>query len=191
MIETWRHNKLKSKYGQTSSWAIWKEAGLKPKSNTGDMTIFNENICDKLNDRYVFVGLNVSTTPKNEPWKNFHSDSKYQQDYKLRYALKDTKFWGSYITDIIKEYPNVKSSVVRKNLKNNPKKIEENIEKFKNELSILSDKPPVIIAMGNDSYNILNNNLDKKYTITKILHYSYRISKEEYKDKVLSELKNI
>ena len=37
-------------------------------------------------------------------WSNFHSDdNKRQNDYKLRFALMGTHFWGSYITDVIKE----------------------------------------------------------------------------------------
>ena len=63
MIEIERYNKLKEKYGHVASWTIWKEPGLTPKSNTDDMSIFeDENICDKLNDKYVFVALNWSGT---------------------------------------------------------------------------------------------------------------------------------
>ena len=94
MIDINRYNKLKDKCGKWSSWAIWKEAGETPKSNTGDMSIFTETIYEQLNDKYVFVGLNVSSTPDNISWKNFHSDSPYQNDYKLRYALSGTKFGG-------------------------------------------------------------------------------------------------
>ena len=70
------------------------------------MSIFNDDdLCTKLNDKYVFVGLNASDThgdQGHEPWKNFHSDYEHQKDYKLRHALTGTKIWRSYITDIIK-----------------------------------------------------------------------------------------
>lgn len=195
MIEIDRYNKLKKEYGNTSSWTIWREAGATPKSNTGDITIFEDkNICNKLNDKYVFVGLNPSSThgkQEEKPWKNFHSDYKYQHDFKLRYALKDTPFWGSYITDIIKYHPELDSKKVQNDLDNNPKIIEENINRFKHELNLLTDKKPVLIAIGNNSYNILNDNLADEYSIYKILHYSYRISKENYRKKVLSVLENI
>lgn len=195
MIDKNRYNKLKEKYGHTSSWTIWKEVGSRPKSNTGDMSIFDdENICEKLNNNYVFVALNGSSThgkQEERPWKNFHSTYKYQQDYKLRFALLDTKFWGSYITDIIKEFPEINSSKVEKYLKKNPNIIDENIKNFEKELQILTDKKPIIIAVGNKSHEILKNNLSNKFTIYKIKHYAYPISKENYRKEVLSVLKDI
>jgi len=194
MIDISRYNKLKEKYGNTSSWTIWKEVGSTPKSNTADMSIFDDkNICNKLNDKYVFIALNGSSThgkQEETPWKNFHSSYKYQHDYKLRYALVDTKFWGSYITDIIKEFPEVDSSKVETFLKNNPQVIEDNINIFENELNILSDKKPILIAIGNDSYDILKNYLNEKYIIIKIKHYSYYIGQEKYRKEVLSILNN-
>jgi len=195
MIEIDRYNKLKEKYGHTSSWTIWKEEDSTPKSNTGDMSVFNDdNLCSILHDDYVFVGLNGSSThgtQENISWKNFHSDYSGQNDFKLRYALKDTNFWGCYITDVIKDYFEVDSEKVMKYLKDNPDIISKNIEILRNELEILSDKKPVLIAIGNDSYNILNRYLKEEYKILKIMHYSNWISKENYRQKVLEVLKNV
>lgn len=192
MIDVDRYHILKEKYSRCSSWAIWRDAGEKPASNTGDITIFNDkNICDKLNDKYVFVGLNVSSTPEDEPWRNFHSDYRYQKDFKLRYALKDTRFWGSYITDIIKDCPLKTSSDVKKYLKNNPQKIIESVQTLKEELGMLSDKKPILIAMGNASFDILNKNLTGYDNIKKIRHYAYPCSKEKYRGYVLNKLEGI
>ncbi len=159
------------------------------------MSVFDdENICDILNDKYVFVALNGSSThgkQEDRPWKNFHSSYRYQHDYKLRYALVNTKFWGSYITDIIKEFPEVDSAKVISHLKKNPKDIEKNINLFEDELNILSDEKPILIAIGNDAYNIINNSLSDKYRIYKIKHYSYQIGKENYRKEVLSILESI
>lgn len=131
MIDIERYNKLKEIFGNTSSWTMWKEVGSKAKSNTGDMSIFEDkNICDVLNDNYVFVALNPSkelVKQKNKPWTNFHSNSPSRTDFKLRYALTKTKFWGSYITDIIKEFIEVDSSNVEKYLDKHPQIIEKNI----------------------------------------------------------------
>lgn len=76
-------------------------------------------------------------------WQNFHSSYKHQKDYKLRFALTDTKFWGSYITDFIKvingnheESKELNSKIHVQTKKKHPKVIEENIEIFKNELCI-------------------------------------------------------
>ena len=192
MIDVDRYKKLKRKCGKYSSWAIWQEAGEKPKSNTGDISIFDDKkICDKLNDKYVFVGLNVSRSPGDKSWKNFHSDSPHQNDYKLRFVLKNTKFWGSYITDIIKNHEEVKSSEVRKALKKNPTLIDKNIIRFKKELNCLSDEKPILIAMGKDAYNILKKNMGENYTIHGIRHYSANGSQEFYKNKVWPVLKEI
>lgn len=60
----------------------------------------------------MFVGLNRSGKPKDgnaekkpdkpkDPWFNFHAG---RNDFKLRYALQGTRYWGSYITDAIKDY---------------------------------------------------------------------------------------
>ena len=129
MINQEIYDELKENYGDTSSWTVWKEPGSKVKSNTGDMSIFEDkNICDVLNDKYVFVALNCSNTHGEQtkiPWKNFHSSYRYQNDYKLRYALLNSKFWGSYITDIIKDLSEVDSSKVMKHLKDNPQIIEK------------------------------------------------------------------
>ena len=201
MIDIERYNKLKEEYGHVSSWTIWGNPTTGISSNIPDMSIFKDkNICNKLNDKYVFVGLNGSSTHGNqdvEPWKNFHSSYKYQRDYKLRYALTGSKFWGSYITDIIKvfkgdreESKEVNSKTFMSKLKKHPEVVDENIDIFKNELSILSDKKPVLIAIGNDSYNILKSNLNK-YDIHKITHYSSWGGAEEYKNDVCSVLKKI
>ena len=195
MIEIERYNKLKEEYGRVSSWTIWREEGETPRSNTGDMSIFeDENICDKLNDKYVFVALNWSSThgvQEYMPWKNFHSSYSFQNDFKLRYALWKTQFWGSYITDIIKEYSELDSRKVVSEIRNGNIRIEDHINMFKEELSFLSDEKPILIAVGNDSFNILNDNLHDEYEIHKITHYSARIKKEDYKKEVLELEKRI
>ena len=45
--------------------------------------------------------------------------------------------------------------------------------------------------MGNATYNILKKNLDERYYIVRIWHYACRVSKEKYKDKVLSKLEDV
>ena len=36
-----------------------------------------------------------------DPWFNFHAG---RNDFKLRYALQGTRYWGSYITDAINQF---------------------------------------------------------------------------------------
>lgn len=194
MLEKERYNKILAKYGDVASWAIWKSPGDTPRSNTEDLSIFDDaHIIERLNPKYVFVGLNASSTHgkqvnQNKPWHNFHSAYARQNDYKLRYALMHTRFWGGYITDIIKRYPEVDSSKVREFLRRHPKVVESNIREFKEELDVLGGEP-VLIAMGRAAYDILEKYLADDYRLAVITHYSYTIGKEEYRKQVLSSLR--
>lgn len=193
MIEKTKYEKLKEKYGSTSSWAIWAMPTDSPKSNTSDMSVFKDpDLLNNLNPNYVFVGLNGSSTHGNRKddetiWTNFHSSYAYQNDYKLRYALMNTKYWGSYITDVIKHYPEVDSGKVANYLNAHPGIVKTNIEDFEKEISLLGTKP-ILVAMGGKSYDILNTWLGNKYKIVKITHYSFTIGKEDYRKAVLNVL---
>lgn len=187
------YEELKEKYGEMSSWAIWKQPTTSAKSNTGDLSVFNDDaILEKLNPDYVFVGLNCSSThgERHGEWHNFHSDYRYQNDYKLRHALNGTKYWGAYITDIIKMHAEVDSNKVARFLSAHPEVVEENISLFEEEINLLGTKP-VLIAMGDKTYEILCKYLGGKYVIVKIKHYSYTIGMEEYRKDTLSVLNSI
>lgn len=182
----------KTPFSQWGSWGVWKDAPAEKKTaNINDMSMFNEdNIQDTvaiLNPHYILVGLNVSRSDDDRadgytgPWANFHSDSSNQKDYKLRHALKGTKAWGCYLTDIIKDYKEVNSANVKKYLKENSNVEEKCIKKFQEEISLLGDDDPTIIALGNVVFDILIRNLGGQYRITKARHYSNYISDEEYK----------
>ena len=82
--------------------------------------------------------LNISGKGSLErPFSNFHPLHKAAHDYKTRYALQDTQFWGAYMTDIIKDFEEVVGSNVKKYLKANPDFEKSNIEVFEQELKIL------------------------------------------------------
>ena len=108
-----KFNFIKKIYGHVASWAIWKEVGETPKSNMGDLNVLdsqqNSNLLSQLKPNVVFVGLNTSIDISyQEPFSNFHptgETARYAQDYKTRFALKDTELWGGYMTDIIKYHP--------------------------------------------------------------------------------------
>lgn len=168
-----QYEKIKLKYGRMSSWAIWSEQGEKIKSNMGDISFF-ENPTIKtlhtLNPNIILVGLNISKhTPKD--FSNFHPDYSSAQDYKTRYALKNTIFWGAYMTDIIKNFQEKVSGKLMQYLCKNKTFEKENILKFEQELKDIGSKSPIIIAFGNDSYKILKRNF-KQYKIYKVSHYS-------------------
>ena len=56
-----------------------------------------------------------------EDFANFHDARHISQDYKIRYALKGTKLWGGYMTDIIKNFPEKSSSKMMSFLKKDKK----------------------------------------------------------------------
>ena len=181
---------IKKKYGHCSSWAIWKEVGETPKSNMEDLNILdpqqNPNLLSELKPNVVFVGLNTSKDISGlEPFSNFHPTNPFANDYKTRYALKDTELWGGYMTDIIKKHEELHSLSVVKHLRKYPEVVDENIETFRKELKDLGTKNPTIIAFGNAAYSILTRHLNDEYKILKVYHYSYfRINKERYREHV-------
>ena len=187
-----KFNKIKKKYGDCSSWAIWKEVGETPKSNMEDLNILdprqNPNLLSQLKPDVVFVGLNTSKDISGlEPFSNFHPTNPFANDYKTRYALKDTELWGGYMTDIIKKHEELHSLSVVKHLRKYPEVVDENIETFRKELKDLGTKNPTIIAFGNAAHSILTRHLKDEYKILKVYHYSYfRINKEKYKAHVKS-----
>ena len=195
MLDKETYEEMKSRYSHLGSWTIWEDVGLTPKSNTDNMDwINNPNLLDFLNSHYVFVGLNWSrgdiSFGGKIPWANFHSGSTHQNDYKLRYALKDTRFWGSYITDIIKLHSEPDSGRVKDYIRYHPKLVEENIKSFVEEISFL-DNDVVLIALGNDVYRLLKTWLGGKYKIVKIVHYSNYIGHEEYRTLLLETLNEV
>ncbi|MBQ7133830.1 MAG: hypothetical protein IJO20_04975 [Ruminococcus sp.] len=193
MISKESYDKLKKYYWDVASWTIWLSPNGKPKSRMGDMSVFDDpDLLNKLNNRFVFVGLNGSGKhddylQSDLPWFNFHSSLPSGNDYKLRYALMDTPLWGSYITDIIKYHPEVDSKKVKEYVRSHPDVLKKNIESFKKELEFLGGNP-IVVALGDDSYNFIVKNLTGAYQVVKVKHYSSRISKEDYRDNVLSVL---
>ena len=195
MLDKQTYNIMKKLYWEVWSWAIRWEQKDTPRSNTDDMTwVDDPNMLNIINTWYVFVGLNWSSThwdkwgvDNHVSWSNFHSGYSFQNDYKLRYALKDTRFWWSYITDLIKYYPEVNSGKVSAYLKENSDILLKNIELFKQEIGYLWDNLK-LIALWSKVHKLLNKYLWKQYEIFLIKHYSYAIWKENYRDEVLSIL---
>lgn len=197
MLTNQNYKLLKEKYGDVGSWAIWNRAGSTPKSNTDLMTwVQDPDLLLNINTGFVFVGLNGSSTHGDQnghfknAWTNFHSGYSYQNDYKLRFALQDTRYWGSYITDVIKHHSEVDSTKVKKYLKQHPEVVRDNIQILEDELSYLGDRP-VLVAMGGEAYKILMEHLGNKYRVVQILHYSFTVGKEDYRREVLAVLDEI
>lgn len=188
MIEKEHYLEIAEKYGEFASWAVWADAGDKPKSNIGDISIFdvekNPAILNQLNPNVVMVALNFSRTINRETFVNFHDKRPRAQDYKIRHVFKNTKYYGAYMTDIIKDFEELISGKVVAYLKQNPAFEEQNIRLFKQELDDLRTDNPLIIAFGVPVYDILMKHFRDSHRIIKVPHYSNYISQEDYKAEV-------
>jgi len=153
----------------------------------GDLSILdpqqNLNLLSQLKPDVVFVGLNVSKDiGSQKPFSNFHPTYSRAQDYKTRFALKDTELWGGYMTDIIKDYPELHGQRVGSFLRDNPDVEKENIETFLEELKDLGTENRTIIAFGEEVYPILKRNLQNAFTIVKVTHYSAPLNLQKYRE---------
>jgi hypothetical protein len=134
---------IKAKYGYWASWALWAEAGPTPKSNVGDLSIFTgTTFLQYLKPEIILVGLNISRGAIKEPLANYHDSRAEATDYKIRYALKDSPFWGAYMTDIIKDYDEKESGKVAAYLRANGAFETSNIALFREEIIALGSTHP-------------------------------------------------
>lgn len=187
---------LKAKYGEHASWAFWNLSSGRPKSNMGVGDLFdlgkNRNLLNELSTSCVMVGLNFSRPAKGwAPFQNFHDENKSANDFKIRYAFSGTKFYGAYMTDVIKNHVEVDSGKVMVNLRKNSGEIIKHVTGLCEELDELkNERAPIVLAFGKDVFEILSKNLPERYYshLIQITHYSHRISKENYKQQVHSQI---
>ena len=97
------------------------------------------------------------------------------------------------MTDLIKNYPMLKSENVIKYIRDNPEVIKKSIDELEEELYFIGSKKPIVFAFGSQVYDFLNQYLDKEYysNLIKITHYSHYISKEKYKEEMLGKIEGI
>jgi len=196
MISLELFNHIKESYGDVCSWALWDEAGEKPKSNMGNMDILdpgiNPNLLDVLHTDIVMIGLNVSRDVNfDRPFRNFHDPSPDANDFKIRYAFQDTYYCGAYMTDLIKNTMIKSSRELLVYLRSNKLELQENIYNLQYELDDINASKPLILAFGQDTFNLLAKFLPRgNYSnLIKLTHYSHYISKEDYKENVLNQIR--
>jgi hypothetical protein len=191
MISQTQYELIRKTHGKYASWAVWAEASDKPKSNMGDMTIFGDTkVLPILKPNVLMVGLNLSRFTISDPFRNFHDPSPSGQDYKIRFAFRDTEYYGAYMTDIIKGVVEVDSKNIPKHLKESPGVLAESLKIFRQELRDLGAVSPLILAFGRIAYDIIKENFSSaEYgKLIRLTHYSHQISKEKYRDTGLSEI---
>jgi len=193
---------IKNKYGKVASWAVWKSPDKDNLASNMEIDgLFNiernQKTLKQLQKNIIMVGYNFSRTTDNFPkFHNFHSfkgdnvnKTTLRNASKIRYAFKDTPYWGAYMTDIIKNYAEPKSENVE--LSN----LDENFRIFRDEIKTLQANKPLIIAFGGKVHSLLKKNLKpEEYSrLVGVTHYSYNYGDgcgtyEGYKRKVLNQL---
>lgn len=112
-------------------------------------------------------------------------------DFKIRYALKSTNYWGSYMTDIIKDFEEKSSGKMMSYLRSNRDFELENLERFREEIQLLGYANPVLVTFGKDAEAVARRNLGQEFQIVGIPHYANYVSKEEYRTQVSAQLPKI
>ena len=193
MIDIQQFENIKQKHGSYASWAVWANASeKKPKSNMGDLSAFDDaRVLSLLRNDVVMVGLNFSVLrDAPEPFFNFHG--KGGGAFKIRYAFNDSRYYGAYMTDIIKDQKEVDAKKMIQHLNAHPDLVPRSVDKFREELRDLRATAPIILAFGNDTYKLLRNLDEGEYRkLIKLTHYSCWISKERYKEEVFKEIDGV
>jgi len=193
MVDIKQFESIKHKHGGYASWAVWADAAKNPKSNIGNMSIFdfdsNPGLLPVLKTNIIMVGLNISRL-FSEPLRNFHDPNPRAHDFKLRYAFQNTAYYGAYMTDVIKNLVMIDSNHVLRSLKEYPALVIQNISTLREELHDLDCRVPIILAFGAGAYTILRENLDRcEYSaLIRLIHYSYRIGEDKYREVVLGQI---
>ena len=199
---------------KVASWAIWDEPSHGNYKSISGMKLHGmfstglEKVLPQLNPNIVLLGLNCSKIPcdADGAWQNFHlreldDESKLTSTNRpgqwLRYACRNTMFWGAYMTDLFKSLTDPNSGNVVEHFKRNPQGLQMAAKSFAEEMKALytlaTDKtqPLVIICLGNAVYdyltkgykkgsNLFINALRQKFPGIQLIvsfayHYSYPI----------------
>lgn len=187
MISIEKFVEIRERYGHFASWAIWTDEKVNPKDNIGDLSVLNPDtnlrLLRLLHGNSILLELNISRRIER-PFGNFHDPRPTATDFKIRYALKDTSYWGSYMTDIVKDFEEKVSGRVMSFLRSNKDFEQDNIRTLRKEIELLGFSNPVLVTFGKDAEKIAKRNLGKEFRIFGIPHYANYISKEDYRMQV-------
>ncbi|WP_460165001.1 hypothetical protein [Thermostilla marina] len=160
----------------------------------GDLSVLdpvaNPLLLEQLNPSVVMVGLNISRAFPEEPFRNFHDPSSVANDYKIRFAFEGTRYWGAYMTDVIKGFVEPVSGKLMAYLKMHPEVVDSHIRKLRAEIADLGVPKPKLLVFGRAAFRLLMQNLspDDYSLLVPLTHYSHHISKEKYREVVLHEI---
>ena len=169
-----KFNLLRDAYGLHASWAIWADVGEKPKSNIGDLSVFdiraNPNLLVQLKPQIIFVGLNISRGLITRSFANFHDSRPQGPDFKIRHAIKGSSYWGGYMTDLFKDLDQKDANKVKILIKNNRALVSEHVEILRKEIrDVLGDHKirATLVAFGDIVYENLHQHFANEHEIKK------------------------
>lgn len=134
--------RMKEKYSQWASWAIWNSNDIYDLS---PLSLYPSKHWPYRND-IIFVGLNASQ-PMSTPWHNYHFKHRGGRDSFLESALNNKRFGGAYMTDLIKGSTPDSSSIISQFQRCNTFKHEQ-IENFNEEIATLQSSHPMSFTIG-------------------------------------------
>ncbi|MCP4628073.1 MAG: hypothetical protein GY850_31820 [bacterium] len=194
MISIEKFIEIRERFGHFASWAIWADEGTSPKDNIDDLSVLNPDVnsglLKMLHGNSIILGLNISRRIER-PLGNFHDPRPMATDFKIRYALNGTSYWGSYMTDIIKDFEEKASGKMMSFLRGNKDFERNNIRKLREEIEVLGVSNPILVAFGKDAEKIAKRNFCNEFQIVGIPHYANYISKDIYRAQVYGQLLKI
>ena len=150
----------------------------------------NPALLATLRNDVVMLGLNLSRSFPDQPFRNFHDPSPKGQDYKIRHAFAGSPYYGAYMTDIIKDVVMLRSSDLMRHLAAEPSLVAKNIERLLVEFDDLGCSSPTVIAFGTKTHALAVKHLpsDRYGRLVGVTHYSHYIAPKRYRERVLVEL---
>jgi hypothetical protein len=177
VIERATFDRMKERWGKYGSWAFWADAtDSSVRSNVGDLTVLDPDaypdLFGILHDDVVMIGLNISR-PFDEALRNFHDSYTRAKDHKIRFAFKDTSFYGAWMTDIVKGVPMTDSKSLMRYLRENPAVVHRSVRDFLHELTDLGGPAPTGLAFGGDATISSGTMFRETYgRLIRLMHYS-------------------
>ncbi len=187
MITSETFDNIRQRFWHFASWAVWADEGQNPKDRIGDLSVLdpsvNLELLETLHGNAVLLGLNISRRIER-PFGNFHDPRPMATDFKIRYALKGSRYWGAYMTDIIKDFEEKASGKMMSFLRQNRPFEQHNIQMLREEISVLGISNPILVVFGRDAESIARRNFENEFQIIRIPHYANYVSKESYRMQV-------
>jgi hypothetical protein len=161
-------------YKHISSWAVWDTLSPTEKFHRNSnlrLPVTDSALPRVLRSDVIFLGLNPGNVAKAgmKPWAVFHTGPKHN-DHFIAEALRDTPYWGAYMTDLFRQVES-RSSLVRNNA--------TDLETLLTQIAVVNDTRPVhLIPFGGKAHESLRAHQGRLADsglvagITRVPHYS-------------------